>query len=216
VDEERKAALEPQDEVLPAPLDRDDAVSLELLGDLEQVDRPRQPRVEDLDAHERAPGEPRRELGADGLDLRKLGHLDILSTAHTIRGMPTITIRDESRPGRTVSELELPDLPDRITLRELLRTRVREEVAKINLHKETAHHMLVQPADAEVTLNGYRLKEPRTIDWERQAEIAEEAFGRNGYFVIVDDRQVDSLDDELELTADSEVRFLKLTPLVGG
>ncbi len=130
--------------------------------------------------------------------------------------MPTITIRDETRPGRTISELVLPELPDRITLRELLKTRVREEVAKANLDRETAHHMLVQPTDAEVTLNGYRVRKSKAIDWERQAEVAEEAFSRNGFFVIVDDRQVESLDDELELTPETEVRFLKLTPLVGG
>lgn len=130
--------------------------------------------------------------------------------------MPSITIRDETRPGRTVSELLLPELPNRITLRELVRTRIREEVAKANLHRESANHLLIQPTDAEATLNGYRLRAPRTIDWERQAEIAEEAFDRNGFFVIVDDRQIVSLDDELELTADSDVRFLKLTPLVGG
>ena len=64
VHEQPEAALEPQEQVLPAPLDRDDAVALELLGDLEQVVRPREPRVEDLDALERAPLEPWRELGA--------------------------------------------------------------------------------------------------------------------------------------------------------
>jgi hypothetical protein len=130
--------------------------------------------------------------------------------------VPTITIRDETRPGRTISELVLPELPDRITLRELLKTRVREEVAKANLDRETAHHLLIQPTDAEVTLNGYRMRKSKTIDWERQAKVAEEAFARNGFFVIVDDRQVESLDDELELTPETEVRFLKLTPLVGG
>jgi hypothetical protein len=130
--------------------------------------------------------------------------------------MPSITIRDETRPGRSYSELELPDLPDRITARELILTRVRKEVAKANLHRETAHHLLIQPTDAEVTLNGYRTRERRTIDWERQAEVALDAFARNGFFVIVDDRQVESLDEELELTAETDVRFLKLTPLVGG
>jgi hypothetical protein len=130
--------------------------------------------------------------------------------------MPTITIRDETRPGKTWSEIVLHELPDHITLRELVRTRVREEVAKANLHRESANHLLIQPTDAEVTLNGYRLREPRTIDWERQAEVAEEAFGRNGYFVIVDGHQLESLDDDLVLTPETEVRFLKLTPLVGG
>jgi hypothetical protein len=130
--------------------------------------------------------------------------------------VPSITVRDEARPGRVLSEFALSELPDRISLRELIRTRVREEVAAANLNRSQVQHLLVQPTDAEVTLNGYRFRTSRPIDWERQALVAEEAFGRNGFFVIVDGRQIESLDEELELTADSDVRFLRLTPLVGG
>jgi hypothetical protein len=130
--------------------------------------------------------------------------------------MPAVKVRDESRPGRVVSELLLPELPDRVTVRELIRTRVREEVAKANADRAGPHRLLVRPTDAEETLNGYRLRTPRTIDWERQALIAEQAFEQNGFFMLVDGRQVDSLDEELALTADSEIRFVRLTPLVGG
>lgn len=130
--------------------------------------------------------------------------------------VPTITIRDETRPGRTFSELELPGLPDRVTIEELIRTRVREEVAKANLDRTAAHRLLVQPTDSEATTDGYRLRAPRLINWEAQAEIALEAFSTNGFFVIADGRQVESLDHELTLTPDSEIRFVKLTPLVGG
>lgn len=132
--------------------------------------------------------------------------------------MPTVRVRDEHRPGRQPSEeLVLPDLPDRITLRELIRTRVREEVARANADGSRRHHrLLVAPVDAEETLNGYRVKEGRTIDWRRQADVAEEAFAKQGFFVFVDGRQVGSLDDEVELGVDSEIRFLRLTALVGG
>ena len=75
---------------------------------------------------------------------------------------------------------------------------------------------LVRPTDAEEDANGYRLRKPRRLDWEQQAQVAEEAFGRNGYFVIVGDGQVDDLDEALELTPETEIRFLRLTPLVGG
>jgi hypothetical protein len=74
VDEETEAALEPEQEVLPATLDGDDAVTLELLGHLEEVVGARQPRIEDLDAGENAALEPRRELRSDRLDLGQLGH----------------------------------------------------------------------------------------------------------------------------------------------
>src|SRR5262249_35299900 len=74
VDEQRKPALEADDEVLAAPLDGHHAVSFELLGHLEQVVRPGEPRVEDLNARERSAGEARLELGPDRLDLGQLGH----------------------------------------------------------------------------------------------------------------------------------------------
>jgi hypothetical protein len=127
-----------------------------------------------------------------------------------------VVVRDESRPGRVVAEALLPLPAARVTVRDLIRTRVREEVAKANADRSGAHRMLVKPTEAEETLNGYRLREARTIDWERQAAVAEEAFERNGFFLIVDGRQVESLDQELELAADSEIRFLRLTQLVGG
>ena len=129
-----------------------------------------------------------------------------------------MTIRDDVRPGRAAHELTLADIPSTITLRDLIRTRVREEVAKANAEAAGGREFrtLVQPVDAEATLNGFRLRSERTIDWERQAATAEEAFARNGFFVLVDGRQVEDLDEELELGADSEVRFVKLTPLVGG
>jgi hypothetical protein len=128
----------------------------------------------------------------------------------------TVTIRDETRPGSVVGELELPDFPESVNLRDLIRTRVREEVAKVNADPQRPFRTLVKPVEAEETLNGYRLRQPKWIDWEKQAAIAEEAFLRNGFFVIVGDRQVEDLDAELELTADTDVRFLRLTPLVGG
>ena len=112
--------------------------------------------------------------------------------------------------------LTLEDVPAAITLRDLIRTRVREEVARVNAAPGREVRTLVQPVDAERTLNGYRMREPRRLDWERQAQVALEAFERNRFFVLVGGRQVVDLEEELELDADTEIRFVKLTPLVGG
>jgi hypothetical protein len=128
----------------------------------------------------------------------------------------TVTVRDESSPGQVSGMLTLDDIPAAITLRDLIRTRVREEVARANAAPGNEFRTLVEPVDAERTLNGYRLREPRRVDWTKQADVAIEAFGRNGFFVLVGGRQVEDLDEELELSPDTEVRFLKLTPLVGG
>lgn len=131
--------------------------------------------------------------------------------------MPSVRVRDDHRPSRQpADELVLPNLPDRVTARDLIRTRVREEVARANADSSRPRRLLVAPHDAEVTLNGYKVKSGRAIDWRAQADVAEEAFVHQGFFLFVDGRQVGSLDEEVELGADSEIRFLRLTPLVGG
>jgi len=43
-----------------------------------------------------------------------------------------------------------------------------------------------------------------------------EAFERRRIVIIVDRRQVLDLDEAIVVTAGTEVRFLKLVPLVGG
>ncbi|MFI1760599.1 hypothetical protein ACH41H_00750 [Streptomyces sp. NPDC020800] len=130
--------------------------------------------------------------------------------------MATVTFRDETATGRPVTEWKVAGLPERLSVRELIRLRVREEVARHNARPGHRFNGLVRPDDAENELNGYRLREPRRIDWERQAEIAERAFLANGFFVLAGDRQVDDLDEVVDLGADPDLVFIKLVALVGG
>ncbi|MFI9251825.1 hypothetical protein [Streptomyces sp. NPDC053069] len=58
--------------------------------------------------------------------------------------MATVTFRDETATGRPVTEREIAGLPEGMTVRELIRIRVRE-----------------------TDLNGYRLREPRRIESTR-------------------------------------------------
>jgi hypothetical protein len=130
--------------------------------------------------------------------------------------MASVTFRDETATGKPVAEFEVAGLPERMTVRELIRLRVREEVARYNARPSDRFHGLVRPDDAETELNGYRLREPRRIDWEHQAEIAERAFLSNGFFLLAGDRQVEDLDDVVDLTVDPGLVFIKLVALVGG
>ena len=130
--------------------------------------------------------------------------------------MQTLTIEDRTATGKPVGTITLPDLPDSITLRDLIRTRVREEVARYNLRPVSIFTGLVQPEGANQTVDGYLMPRPRPIDWQRQADIAIDRFERNGFFVLVDGKQVVDLDARLDLTGTLDVGFVKLTPLVGG
>lgn len=107
------------------------------------------------------------------------------------------------------------DVP-KITLRELLRERIRREVESFNLHRPEVYRGLVQPEDSERILNGYQVKRLHTLDPEREYQHALQAFESNGFLVFVAGRQIESLDEEIDLESDEDVEFLKLVPLVGG
>jgi hypothetical protein len=128
----------------------------------------------------------------------------------------TVTIVDETTSGERTNELLLRLLSDRTTLRELIRSRVYQEVTEYNALLPSRFRGLVQPEQTERTLKGERLAPPRKLDWERQFDRALKAFRGNGFLVLVDDRQVDDLDSEVTLRPESQVTFLRLVPLVGG
>ena len=129
--------------------------------------------------------------------------------------MGAVTIADETTSGeRRTWALEIPE--QRLALREVIRRRVFQEVAEYNIRHPAVFRSLVQPAGAEVTRNGYTLREQRHVDAEAQYRLAVKAFGRNGFVVLVGDNQVEDLDAELDLPVGTEVTFLKLVPLVGG
>lgn len=103
----------------------------------------------------------------------------------------TIVVTDTTPTGTETARVLLADVPNPVTLRELIRHRVREEVARHNAG-------------------------PRRRDWQAQAAVALDSFQRNGFFVFVGDRQVTDLDEELTLAETDEVSFVRLVPLVGG
>ena len=113
--------------------------------------------------------------------------------------------------------MSLEFLNERITVRELLRERVHHEVREFNRHQERlVFHGLVQPENTELTLNGSKLKAHRPLDWEAQFALAVEGFATNAFFVLVDDRQAETLDETFVVGPQTTVSFVKLTPLVGG
>lgn len=128
----------------------------------------------------------------------------------------TVTIFDETLPGAKTKRLTLDCLTEKMTVREIIRARIYQEVQDYNQRQQEFFPGLVQPSEAERTLNGFRMKKPRPLDWEAQYAIALESFGRNGFIVLVNDRQAESLDEAFVVAADAEVSFVRLTPLVGG
>jgi hypothetical protein len=112
--------------------------------------------------------------------------------------MASVTIQDRTSTGDPSGSITLPDLPDWITLRELIRIRVREEVARENLRTQRT------PTGTD-----------QALDWRPQADRAIEDFLAGGYIVLINGGQVEDLETRLDLRGGLDVRFVRLTPIGG-
>lgn len=129
---------------------------------------------------------------------------------------PTLTIRDETTGEATLHEFALEVLTERLTLREVIRSRVYQEVQDFNQRRPSVFRGLIEPTETESTLNGRPPTRPPAIDWKRQFDRALQAFNAGRFLVLVDDRQIESLNDEIVVQPGTCLTFLRLTPLAGG
>lgn len=127
-----------------------------------------------------------------------------------------LTITDETVGGKVLNEVKVSLANELTTVKEIVRARVYAEVDAYNNKMPEYFNGLVQPNEAEATLNGFKLKEKRKVDAEQQYLTALDAFQKNGYFVLIDNIQAESLEQMVVINDNTTVSFIKLTPLVGG
>ncbi len=131
--------------------------------------------------------------------------------------MPTIQITDETSGRKAATRTwTLEFLDETISAQEFIRRRIYEEVLNYNTKTSDAYHGLVQPTEVERALNATKPRARRKIDWEAQYAKALEGFERNGFIMLVDDAQIETLEQPIFLREGTTVTFLKLVPLVGG
>ena len=125
-----------------------------------------------------------------------------------------LTVHDRAVDGTPLGEVTLEFLTERVSVRELIRSRVYQEVTEYNARRVSRWSGLVQPEpDSRPSDSG---RKPRRVDWEAQFQRALRAFGSGTLLIIVDDGQVEDLDEEIEVGVQTSVAFLRLVPLVGG
>lgn len=127
-----------------------------------------------------------------------------------------VVISDELLNGKVTNQFEISLETNAITVRDLISKRVSVEIENYNKKLPEYFKGLVEPKEAERTLNGYKLKPKQLIDVEKQVYIALDAFQKNGFFVLVDNQQLEELDQVVNLQNSSKISFVKLTPLIGG
>lgn len=127
-----------------------------------------------------------------------------------------LNINDTSPSGKILHQVSVSLQRSRITVRELIEARVLAEVEKYNAKLPEYFTGLIQPATAESTKNGFKMRDRKKVDAEKQVYIALDAFQKNGFFLLIDKFQVESLDQEIVVSPETQISFIKLTPLVGG
>jgi hypothetical protein len=126
-----------------------------------------------------------------------------------------LRIQDKSLEGKISSEIILILQSRKVKVRDLIEQRVRQEVVKteedlIRDIKNT-HYSLVN-----LPIIRAKQKKLDKIDVEEQVKVALTGFENNAFFILIDDKQVETLEEEVTITPKTSMQFIKLIPLVGG
>lgn len=128
-----------------------------------------------------------------------------------------LILKDITFTGDILNQIKIAVANERTTVKDLIAARVEAEVEAYNNKLPEYFNGLIQPTNAEKTLNGFKLRDRKQkIDVEKQVLIAYDAFQKNGYFILIDDQQADDLEQEVLVNKSTEISFVKLTQLVGG
>lgn len=138
----------------------------------------------------------------------------------------TLTVKEEIFGSGATSNLQVPLRAERLTLTELITAKVTAKVYAINedLEVKEASGYFLSPAEKLLNQEvleqkGKKYRDHLTalqLDAEKAVYEALAGFQKNAFFVIIDGKQKADLAEEIVLTDQSEVHFIRLTPLVGG
>ncbi len=127
-----------------------------------------------------------------------------------------LRIRDETAMGQVIYEFDLLLSKPQVSVKEIISERVKLEVENYRNKKKSKGYSLFEVDKVEQILNKYDLKTTSKLDIEKQVAIALRAFDSNEFFIIIDNTQVDSLEQRVDITDNLQVSFLKLVPIMGG
>ena len=128
-----------------------------------------------------------------------------------------LRVRDETMMGKLIYEFDLPLPKKQLSVRDIIRERVKQEIEQYQHQRKNNGYSLVEVSSVEKILNKYGIKETHKMDIEKQLDIAFRAFDNNGYFIIINDVQVETLEQIINLDDENlSVSFIKLVALVGG
>lgn len=127
-----------------------------------------------------------------------------------------LTVRERAVGGGTPVEFFLAVPFERLTVQDLIRQYISQQVANYNENKPGKVAGIFLPGPTERQLNSEKRPKHAKVDIEKQCASAFEAFEHNRIILLVNDVQIDGLNREICVTEATRITFLKLVPLVGG
>jgi hypothetical protein len=129
-----------------------------------------------------------------------------LTVTTIIFGLPT---------GQRTSHVCLTLPTDRLTVRELIAYKVRQEVEEVRTHQrpDVSGEYLTPEELLGVTTSASRGVTGTVLD---EIARAQQAFTARAYMIVVDNQRVWEPDTRLTLRPETPVEFIKILPLVGG
>lgn len=128
--------------------------------------------------------------------------------------MARLHITDVAPGGYRLSGATVEDLPELVTLRQILVQRLRSEVASYNRELGTTFHGLVQPADAVRYSDGFRMTNPRALDEDHLFTAVEEAVNAGLVVFRFAERTFTELDEELDLGEHDQLTIVMRRPII--
>ena len=127
--------------------------------------------------------------------------------------MTEIRMRDLSRSRHVLGGAHVEGLPDTASVRAIVQTRIRAEVAAYNADPGPMFTGMVQPSDSVRHSAGYRMRAPRPLDADRSIAAVEEAVAAGMLAFHLDDRPI-GFDEDIEVAAHEEIVAVFERPVV--
>lgn len=123
-------------------------------------------------------------------------------------------MRDVSHAGHELGRAKLDGLPTTVALGELLRIRVRDDVARYNADPGPVFRGLVQPADSVRHSDGHHMRAPRPLDADRLVTAAEEAVAAGVLWFTVGGETLTDLGRHIDAEEHDEIIAVLRRPIV--
>lgn len=123
-------------------------------------------------------------------------------------------MRDVSRGRHPLGGSHVTDLPAHVTVRELLRRRIQQEVAAYNADPGKVFEGLVQPTDSVRHSDGLHMRQPRRLDADGLVDAALDAVETGLLRLEVGGETVADLDREVAVDEHDEVVAVLERPVI--